>query len=613
MNWFKNLNAAPRLMLSFGFLIVLTLGMGYLGVRSLSRSNRGSQQLYQDEMLGSLRADQIAIDRLEIAKSGRDAVLHAGDPAIVAGDEKQVADSFASLKTNLEESQQLSHSSEALAQLEIIQQTLPAYAQVHADAFRALKEGRFMEAIAALSAGAPLGDRIRDASQACRQISQDLALARNAANDRSYRTTRSLIFAACTLSLVLGLALSISIARGFSEPLRQHVAALEKVAAGDWTVAFQAHSRDETGRMAGALDNALAKVRSTLREVAETATVAGASSRQLAAATAAIADGARQQASSLVETSASLEKMTTAVRQSADSARHASQLAVGSRESAEQGRTVVQSAITAMAEINTASARISDIITAIDEIAFQTNLLAVNAAVEAARAGEQGRGFAVVAAEVRSLAMRSAESAREIKSLIQDSLHKVGKGTELVNRSGDVLKGILASVKQVTDIIAGIAASAADQTTGIEQVNHAMAQVDRVTRANSAQTQNLASTSETLSRQSTRLSELVGVLLLNYTGKDRRGSGGNRRGQPAYAGPERRSRDGAKPEQRVAPAKPAPPAATPRPAASSSPHPVAIPRAQAEPAPAGMSLRRPQAPRSLVAAGPGADANFEEF
>jgi hypothetical protein len=168
-----------------------------------------------------------------------------------------------------------------------------------------------------------------------------------------------------------------------------------------------------------------------------------------------------------------------------------------------------------MSEINAASAKISDIISTIDEIAFQTNLLAVNAAVEAARAGDEGRGFAVVASEVRSLAQRSAVAAKEIKVLIQDSLRKVEAGSLLVNRSGETLHGIVGSVKRVTDIVGEIAAASGEQSTGIEQVNTAMTQMDQVTQANSAQTEELSATAQSLSEQSAHLMELVSTFTLS--------------------------------------------------------------------------------------------------
>jgi methyl-accepting chemotaxis protein len=171
-----------------------------------------------------------------------------------------------------------------------------------------------------------------------------------------------------------------------------------------------------------------------------------------------------------------------------------------------------------MAEINDSSAKISDIISTIDEIAFQTNLLAVNAAVEAARAGEEGRGFAVVASEVRSLALRSAGAAKEIKVLIQDSLRKVEKGTELVNKSGETLQGIVSSVKRVADIVGEIAHASEEQSTGIEQVNSAMTQMDQVTQSNSAQTEELSGTAQSLAEQAERLLELVGTFKLGDDG-----------------------------------------------------------------------------------------------
>jgi methyl-accepting chemotaxis protein len=258
-----------------------------------------------------------------------------------------------------------------------------------------------------------------------------------------------------------------------------------------------------------------------LQDVAESAANASSSSQQLAAASEAIASGAQEQAASLEETSASLEEITAAVRQSADNAMQASQLAGGSKDSALQGQDVVSKAITAMAEINVASAKISDIISTIDEIAFQTNLLAVNAAVEAARAGEEGRGFAVVASEVRSLAQRSAVAAKEIKVLIQDSLRKVDAGSALVNRSGETLQGIVGSVKRVTDIVGEIAAASGEQSAGIEQVNTAMTQMDQVTQSNSAQTEELSATAEALSEQAAHLLELIGTFTLNDAGRGR--------------------------------------------------------------------------------------------
>ena len=216
-----------------------------------------------------------------------------------------------------------------------------------------------------------------------------------------------------------------------------------------------------------------------------------------------------EQASSLEETASSMEEMTSTVRQTADNAGQANQLAMAARQQAEKGGAVVNSAINAMGGINAASKKIADIIGVIDEIAFQTNLLALNAAVEAARAGEQGRGFAVVATEVRNLAGRSATAAKEIKELIQDSLARVDAGSKLVDESGRTLEDIVAAVKKVTDIVAEIAAASREQSSGIEQVNKAVMQMDQTTQQNAALVEEASAASQAIVEQAQALNSLI--------------------------------------------------------------------------------------------------------
>jgi len=216
-----------------------------------------------------------------------------------------------------------------------------------------------------------------------------------------------------------------------------------------------------------------------------------------------------EQSSSLEETASSMEEMTTTVKQNADNAGQANQLAMAARDQAEKGGSVVSQAVKAMSDINDASKKIADIIGVIDDIAFQTNLLALNAAVEAARAGEQGRGFAVVASEVRSLAGRSATAAKEIKELIQDSVRKVEDGSVLVTQSGQTLEKIVASVKKVSDIVAEIAAASREQSSGIEQVNRAVMQMDELTQQNAALVEQATAASQAMAEQVRGLNQML--------------------------------------------------------------------------------------------------------
>ncbi len=325
------------------------------------------------------------------------------------------------------------------------------------------------------------------------------------------RSRRAAWIAALGVLASLGvlIPLTLPLARRIARTHAEIVSKVQQAAAGDLTVRIQADSKDELGQMGQALNRMLEGFHDIMAQVHQAAHQAASAAQHLANGSEQLSSGAQVQASALEETAASLEEMTSTVKQNADNARQANQMAVSARDGAERGGTVVREAVASMEAITHSSKQIAEIITTIDEIAFQTNLLALNAAVEAARAGEQGRGFAVVASEVRALAQRSAAASKEIKALITDSVVKVEDGSKLVNKSGETLQEIVASVKRVAGLIAEISAASVEQAQGIEQVNKAVTQMDSVTQQNAAQTEKLSSTAQSLASQAEQLSTEV--------------------------------------------------------------------------------------------------------
>jgi methyl-accepting chemotaxis protein len=342
------------------------------------------------------------------------------------------------------------------------------------------------------------------------------------------RARTSLVLVVCSaLSLGLGVLLAWLLARSITQPLSLAVQVARSVAAGDLTSDIQVTSKDETGQLMQALkdmNDSLVGIVGNVRQ--GTDTIATASS-QIAAGNHDLSSRTEQQASSLEETAASMEELTSTVKQNADNARQANQLAVSASGVAVKGGSVVAEVVGTMGAINASSRKIVDIIGVIDGIAFQTNILALNAAVEAARAGEQGRGFAVVAAEVRNLAQRSAAAAKEIKTLIGDSVDKVEEGSKQVAEAGRTMDEIVDSVKRVTDIMAEITAASQEQTSGIEQINQAITQMDQVTQQNAALVEEAAAAASSLQEQASGLSQVVSVFRL--------GQEQQHRARPAHA------------------------------------------------------------------------------
>ncbi|AVQ84065.1 MULTISPECIES: methyl-accepting chemotaxis protein [unclassified Variovorax] len=323
------------------------------------------------------------------------------------------------------------------------------------------------------------------------------------------------LLALSVIGLLLGALLAWRLTLGIVRPLGQALQVAETVAAGDLSTNIKVESRDEAGQLMQALKNmneSLAKVVGEVRTGTETIATA---SGQIASGNQDLSSRTEEQASSLEQTAASMEELTSTVKQNADNARQANQLAVSASEVAVKGGSVVSQVVDTMGSINASSKKIVDIIGVIDGIAFQTNILALNAAVEAARAGEQGRGFAVVASEVRSLAQRSAAAAKEIKTLIGDSVEKVEEGSKQVEEAGRTMDEIVGSVKRVTDIMGEITAASQEQTSGIEQINQAITQMDQVTQQNAALVEEASAAAQSLQEQAGSLVQTVSIFKLD--------------------------------------------------------------------------------------------------
>jgi methyl-accepting chemotaxis protein len=373
----------------------------------------------------------------------------------------------------------------------------------------------------AAAAKAQLTDKVQPAITAylaAQQAYVDLQLSHTAVvrADAGAERMRSVWAVLTVVAVVIGLLMvsTVLTVRAICRPMDRLVEVARRIGDGDLDTEVGVGRDDEIG----AVQRALAAMRDALRgivgQVRQSAESIQVASTEVASGNADLSHRTEQTASNLQQTASSLQQLTTNVRQSADAAAQANQLAASAQTVAQRGGDVVSQVVSTMDEINTSSKRIADIIGTIDGIAFQTNILALNAAVEAARAGEQGRGFAVVASEVRSLAQRSAEAAREIKSLIGTSVDKVETGARLVQDAGSTMGEIVASVQRVTDVIGEITAAAAEQSEGIGQVNGAVANLDQMTQQNAALVEESAAAAESLKDQAQRLTQSMQVFRL---------------------------------------------------------------------------------------------------
>ncbi len=330
-----------------------------------------------------------------------------------------------------------------------------------------------------------------------------------------YNQARAALIAASLVNVLLAVLFGWLVTRSITLPMRRAMHAASLVAEGDLTVELESEGKDETAQLLGALRHMKDNLTRIVGGVRQNAEGVATASSQIAQGNLDLSQRTEEQASALQQTAASMEQLGATVKQNADNARQANQLAQSASTVAEQGGEVVGRVVETMKGINDSSKKIADIISVIDGIAFQTNIRALNAAVEAARAGEQGRGFAVVASEVRNLAQRSAAAAKDIKSLISDSVERVEEGTALVGQAGATMKEVVGSIRCVTDIMGEISAASTEQSTGVAQVGQAVSQMDRVTQQNAALVEESAAAAGSLQAQAQQLVQAVAVFKLS--------------------------------------------------------------------------------------------------
>jgi methyl-accepting chemotaxis protein len=515
---FKNITIKARLIFLTAFLSAVAIVVGVTGLANLGATNASLQTVYNDRLVALSDLSRVQSLMQQNQNALLRSALDGGTDHRAAIDEvdariKDISDQWGKYAaTYMTDDEKVLAKTFSDSRMRFVEGGLkPTMAALR---------GQDPEALKAAATG-PLIQLFQPAQknmQALIKLQVDVARQEYEAAVARYAHARMVAIALNVIGGALGAAVAFFLIRGIGNAIGQALRLAQSVADGDLTQTIHVDSNDEIGQLLATLQKMNASLAGIVTQVRTGSDAIGAASQQIATGNMDLSSRTEQQASSLEETAASMEELTSTVKHNADNARQANLLAKAASSVAERGGAVVEQVVGTMQDIHAASGKIADIIGVIDGIAFQTNILALNAAVEAARAGDQGRGFAVVAGEVRNLAHRSASAAKEIKALIENSVASVSSGSRLAEQAGATMRDVVGSVQRVTDIMAEITAASAEQTSGIEQINMAVVQMDQVTQQNAALVEEAAAAAEAMQDQAARLAQAVSVFRTGQSG-----------------------------------------------------------------------------------------------
>ena len=512
----NHMRIKTKLMLGFICLAAVVLLVSGLALNSLSRAN----DRFSDYLEGANQRERLATAvrgaATRRAIAARNLILvtdpadRAKEKAAVEKSQQDVDEAVKNLRTSVAAGASNDASDADRSMVETIAQIEEKYRVVAGSILALELQGHREQAIAKMNAECrPLLAQLLQTTNDFVEHEHELAVARAKAAEEAYGNDKAFMLITCLVAIGAATAMGWLLSNGVTRPLNRAVKLAEAVAAGDLRTDIVVDRGDETGQLLAALKSMNKNLGGMVGQVRMAADSIAVASTEIATGNMDLSSRTEQQASALQQTAASMQHMTGSVQQNADSSRQASVLAASAADVAGRGGQVVERVVHTMGDISESSRKIADIIGVIDGIAFQTNILALNAAVEAARAGEQGRGFAVVAGEVRTLAQRSAQAAKEIKQLISDSAEKVQAGSRLVDEAGTTMNDVVAQVKRMNDLIAEVNASTTEQSVGIGQVNQAVASLDHGTQQNAALVEESAAAAESLRQQAAALQNVI--------------------------------------------------------------------------------------------------------